>query len=88
MAITVYVLKLSNNSYYTGITKDLNNRLQQHNKGQSKSTRHGRPITLIYSVELPDYKQARWLEVKIKNRGASRYLRQLRSNNLVQLVRR
>ena len=87
MSVDVYILKLSNDTYYTGITKDLTKRLRQHNTGQSKSTRHGLPVKVIYSVTMPDYKQARWLEVKIKNRGAARYLRQSRSSYLANIVK-
>ena len=33
---------------YTGYTKDLNLRFEQHNKGQVESTKHRRPLKLIY----------------------------------------
>lgn len=33
---------------YTGYTKDLKSRLEQHNKGQVESTRNRRPLKLIY----------------------------------------
>ena len=33
---------------YAGYTKDLNLRFEQHNKGQVESTKHRRPLKLIY----------------------------------------
>ena len=33
---------------YTGYTKDLNLRFEQHNKGQVESTKYRRPLNLIY----------------------------------------
>ena len=35
-------------NYYTGYTKDLNVRFEQHQKGAVKSTKHRRPFKLIY----------------------------------------
>lgn len=46
----VYILLCSDNSYYTGITKDLSRRLKEHNtaQGGAKYTRPRRPVTLVY----------------------------------------
>lgn len=70
----VYVLSLSNNTYYTGMTIDIARRLKEHNEGKSKSTRNYLPFKLLYYVQMHSQKEARWLEKKIKNRGAARYL--------------
>ncbi|NIR50397.1 GIY-YIG nuclease family protein, partial [candidate division KSB1 bacterium] len=45
----VYVLmSLKDGQFYTGYTSDLRKRLVEHNDGESKSTMHRRPLTLIY----------------------------------------
>lgn len=45
----VYVLECSDGSLYTGITKDLARRVQEHNDGgASRYTRSRRPVTLRY----------------------------------------
>jgi predicted GIY-YIG superfamily endonuclease len=45
----VYVVKCVDGSLYTGITKDLARRCQQHNAGTaSKYTRSRRPVKLVY----------------------------------------
>jgi putative endonuclease len=45
----VYVLLSEKyGNFYTGYTKDINNRLANHNDGFVKSTKHRRPLQLIY----------------------------------------
>jgi len=70
----VYVIRLKNGKYYTGITANLKRRLSEHATGRSKSTKYYLPFTLVWYTELPTRQHARIIEVKIKNRGASRYL--------------
>ena len=44
-----YVLKSEKNSnFYTGTTSNLDLRLEKHNKGLARSTKHMRPLGLIY----------------------------------------
>ncbi|MAT58482.1 MAG: excinuclease ABC subunit C [Ignavibacteriae bacterium] len=44
-----YVLKsLADNKFYTGYTKNLKLRFEQHEKGLVESTKHRRPLILIY----------------------------------------
>jgi len=42
----VYILKLSNNTYYTGVTDNLARRVKYHNKGNVPYTRKFRPVEL------------------------------------------
>ena len=47
---SVYILQSRKNGrYYIGCTKDVAQRLQQHNLGMTKSTRNLRPWRLVYS---------------------------------------
>jgi len=48
----MYILKCSDGSYYTGSTKDLNKRLQEHQNGQGArhTAKHG-PVELVYYEE-------------------------------------
>ena len=69
-----YILLGSDGTYYTGITNDINRRLAQHQAGKSKSTSRKLPVTLIYLKGHQDRRTSRQLEVKIKLRGAKRYL--------------
>ena len=45
----VYILRCADGTLYTGITKDLARRTQQHNAGTaSRYTRSRRPVKLVY----------------------------------------
>lgn len=64
----VYILKCSDNSFYTGITNDLENRLKTHNAGKaSKYTRGRLPVEYIYIEEVKNKSQALKREIKIKS---------------------
>jgi putative endonuclease len=65
---------MNNGKYYTGLTDNLQRRLNEHKTGKSISTRNNLPVKLIYYVQMNSRKEARWLEKKIKNRGAKKYL--------------
>jgi len=69
-----YILFLSDGTYYTGITNNLVRRINEHRAGQSKSTRKKRPIRLIHAENFNTRIEARKQEVRIKNKGAKRYL--------------
>ncbi len=48
---SVYILRCADNSLYTGITTDINRRLDQHNgqvKNGAKYTRNRQPVELVY----------------------------------------
>jgi len=64
----VYILKCSNNSYYTGITNDLNRRLLEHKQGKNTHcyTYNLRPVKLVYHQEFNDVLQSIYFEKKIK----------------------
>lgn len=64
----VYILKCADDTLYTGITNDLERRLNEHNscsKG-SKYTRARRPVTLVYSAEMENRSEASKEEARIK----------------------
>lgn len=63
----VYILRCSNGSFYTGSTKDLARRLQQHQSGQaSKYTRSRLPVTLCWVREVDSWSEALIHEHRIK----------------------
>ena len=43
----VYLLELSDGSFYTGYTKNLKKRIKKHNNGDITSTKHKRPVEII-----------------------------------------
>lgn len=45
----VYILQsLKDSKFYTGYTSNLHKRLAEHNQGENTSTKHRRPLKLIY----------------------------------------
>jgi len=64
----VYILKCSDQSYYTGITNDLDKRIEQHQSGCKKDsyTYNRRPLELEFYQEFSDVLQAIYFEKKIK----------------------
>ncbi len=45
---TVYILKCSDSTFYTGCTHDLNERLKRHEKGQVAYTAPRLPVQVIH----------------------------------------
>ncbi len=63
----VYILRCSDGSLYTGISTDLNRRIEQHNAGTaSKYTRSRLPVVLEYQEEQPTRSMALKRELGIK----------------------
>ncbi|MHA2168848.1 MAG: GIY-YIG nuclease family protein [Candidatus Kariarchaeaceae archaeon] len=63
----VYMLQLSDGSLYTGYTKDLDVRLEQHTIGQgSKYVRSRLPFKLVYKEEFDSRSLAMRREIQIK----------------------
>jgi putative endonuclease len=64
----VYILKCSDNSFYTGITNDLSTRFDQHQNGLNKNcyTHKRRPLELKFYQEFNDVLQAIYFEKKLK----------------------
>ncbi|MDR0493718.1 MAG: GIY-YIG nuclease family protein [Nitrososphaerota archaeon] len=50
MTFYVYILQCTNGSYYTGYTKDIEKRMQQHQKGKgARYTKAHQPQRVAYS---------------------------------------
>ena len=64
----VYILKCNDHLLYTGITSNLDKRLEQHNTGlDPKSfTYKRRPVELIFFQDFNEVRQAIYFEKKIK----------------------
>ncbi|MBX2866646.1 GIY-YIG nuclease family protein [Candidatus Kaiserbacteria bacterium] len=64
----VYILKCSDGTYYTGITNDLDKRVEAHNTSPqgAKYTRTRRPVRLMYSESCTDKGEALRREYEIR----------------------
>ncbi len=66
----VYILRCSDNSLYTGITRNLNRRLNEHNHDNRLAaayTRARRPVKMVYQETHRDRSSASKREAIIKN---------------------
>ena len=62
----LYILHLSNGSYYIGSTSDLTKRLAEHAGGRVRSTKKFLPCGLIYCEPYSDRSRAQGREYQIK----------------------
>ena len=64
----VYIVQCSDDTFYTGITTDLDRRITEHNKSKkgAKYTRSRRPVKLVYSRLIGTRSLAQKEEYKIK----------------------
>ena len=63
----VYILRCADGSLYTGITKDVDRRLEQHNAGTASRYTRGRlPVSLEYQEEQANQSMALKRELAIK----------------------
>ncbi len=64
----VYILKCSDNSYYTGITANLSKRITKHKSGKHQEgyTYSRRPVQLVFYAEFTDINLAIASEKQIK----------------------
>lgn len=63
----VYIVECKNKSYYTGITSDINRRLNEHNSGNGGSfTRAFGPVRLLWKESHPSRSSATKRETQIK----------------------
>ena len=65
----IYVLRCADDSLYTGITIDVQRRVEEHNGDDrlaARYTRPRRPVTLVYKEGCPSRSQAAKRESEIK----------------------
>jgi len=64
----VYMVRCSDGTLYTGITNDLEKRIEAHNSGKdgARYTRSRRPVKLVYSEQVKSKSAAAKLEYQLK----------------------
>ena len=63
----LYILRCGDNTYYTGITNDLDKRLEAHRSGKgAKYTRGRAPLELVYQEVCEDHSHALRREWEVK----------------------
>jgi predicted GIY-YIG superfamily endonuclease len=68
MAFWVYILRCADDSYYTGHTDNLNQRISEHQAGTSPGyTSHRLPVEYVWSQECSSREEALTAERQVKN---------------------
>lgn len=64
----VYIIQCADDTLYTGITTDLDRRINEHNSSKlgAKYTKVRRPVKLVYSKEFENRSEASKEESRIK----------------------
>jgi putative endonuclease len=74
----VYVLRsLKDSKRYVGLSRSVEHRLTQHNRGEVRATRRRRPFELRYSEEFGTLIEARHREKYFKTAAGRRFLDKL-----------
>jgi putative endonuclease len=74
----IYIIKSQKDGrLYKGLTKDILNRLREHNNGKQKSTKAYRPWELIYSESFNSRADARKREKFFKSGTGREYLKKI-----------
>ena len=68
----VYLLQDSKGQYYIGQTKNIQKRLELHNRGLVRSTKHRRPLSLVGVEKHNSVSEARWREYTLKKSAFQR----------------
>ncbi len=67
MKYFVYILHTADDTLYTGVTKDLEKRLNRHNRGYGGRYTRGRlPVSLVYYEQSANLKSAMMRERQIR----------------------
>lgn len=76
----VYMVVCSDQTIYTGITKDLQKRLHEHNDGATgaKYTRSRRPVKIVYQEEQSSRSTATKRELQLKKMTRAKKLQLIR----------
>jgi len=83
MEWTVYIVKCSDKTFYTGITNNIKLRLETHNSGKgAKYTKNRLPVILVYLERVDDKSNALKREMEIKKLNRSQKINLINSTNL------
>ncbi len=81
----VYILKsLKDNGIYIGMSRDPDDRLRQHNKGKTVSTRSRRPFVMLYKEEYNSADEARKREQYYKSGIGREQIKQKLTSSVAQ----
>ncbi len=72
-----YILECANGNFYIGSTDDFNRRFNEHENGKNRSTKHKRPLKVVYTKKFVTLKEARSFEYFIKRQRNKKFYEKL-----------
>ena len=82
----VYILKsLVNFRYYIGSTNNLERRINEHNRGQSKYTSLSKPFKLVFSQEYKNIQLAKKIEAKLKRFKSKQIIDRIVTDKVIKM---
>lgn len=88
----LYILECSDGSYYTGMTANLERRMEEHESGKNKDsyTYSRRPVKLVFYTDFTDINLAIEFEKQIKkwSRAKKKALIEERYDDLINLAKK
>ena len=80
----IYILQSEKDGdFYTGYTKDLKNRMMEHNKSKVYSTKNRLPVKLVYYEACLNQQDATHREKYLKTAWGKRYIKTRLKNYLI-----
>jgi putative endonuclease len=75
MSFTLYILFSKNkNKFYIGHSDNMTRRINEHNSGQNKSTKSGKPWEIVYQKEFQTKSEAGKEEARLKRMKSKKYI--------------
>ena len=86
MSTYLYILQNTEGKYYVGVTERLDDRLEEHNRGQCFSTRNKGPWKIVYTELHVTKGAAMKREGQIKRKKRKSYIEWLITNQYGRVV--
>lgn len=80
------LLSEKDKGFYIGYTTDIEARIKRHNDGEVVSTKHRRPLKLIYYEAYVTEKDAKGREIFLKSGGGRRFLKKQLTHTYQELA--
>lgn len=86
MASYIYILQSeTSGSYYIGATQNVENRLREHNAGETASTKNKGPWVVRFTQEYPSLPAARKIEMQLKRLKRRDIIKQIIADGVIKM---
>ena len=78
----VYILECSNKRYYVWSTRNVENRVLEHNNWEVKATKYVRPVVSLYTQAFESESVARKVEYRLKRQKSRKVIQKIINKQL------